>query len=160
MSSENAAVKHPLAALGDFSKFKVPELKEFLKQYDLPVSGKKAELVARLESLVDSYTGVGSSGEGQNTSSSAHETSNESVENSAANEETAENAAPEEENENQQEVQVPEVKPEDPEEAAVEETGTHAEQPIERDEPENVEEQLADAMYDENNPDNQQEQQE
>merc|ERR1711976_481037 len=49
------AEAHPLAALGDLNKFKVAELKDFLKQEGLPVSGKKAELDARLQEHIDSH---------------------------------------------------------------------------------------------------------
>ena len=65
---------HPMAGLGDLNKFKMPELKEFLKTRGLPVSGKKSELVARLEEDIASFNGVGSSGD--------MNTSNESVEKS------------------------------------------------------------------------------
>merc|ERR1712066_448801 len=48
---------HPLAALGDLNKFKVAELKDFWKQEGLPVSGKKAELVQRLQEHIDAASG-------------------------------------------------------------------------------------------------------
>ena len=35
--------------MSDYSKMKVAELKELLKEAGLPVSGKKADLIARLE---------------------------------------------------------------------------------------------------------------
>ena len=40
----------------DFSKFSVDELKSKLKETGLPVSGKKADLIERLESSSVSYT--------------------------------------------------------------------------------------------------------
>ena len=44
----------------DFSKFSVDELKSKLKEAGLPVSGKKAELVERLESFTSEKSGAGS----------------------------------------------------------------------------------------------------
>ena len=44
----------------DFSKFSVEELKSKLKEVSLPVSGKKAELVERLESYASEKPGADS----------------------------------------------------------------------------------------------------
>merc|ERR1712050_599985 len=84
MSSE-----HPFAALGDLSKFKVPELKDVLKQLGLASSGKKQDLIDRIQESIDSFQGVSSGGD--------HETSKESVENNQNNENVAK-TAPEEDN--------------------------------------------------------------
>merc|ERR1711957_499398 len=75
---------HPMAGLGDLNKFKIPELKDFLKTRGLTVGGKKAELVARLEEDIANFNGVGSGGD--------MNTSNESVErNEASNGRSEEN---------------------------------------------------------------------
>ena len=49
----------------DFSKFSVDELKSKLKEAGLPVSGKKAELVERLESSTSENSGADSEGDSE-----------------------------------------------------------------------------------------------
>ena len=49
----------------DFSKFSVDELKSKLKEAGLPVSGKKAELVERLESFTSENSGADSEGDSE-----------------------------------------------------------------------------------------------
>ena len=52
----------------DYDKMTVAELKELLKAADLPVSGKKADLIARLVDASDAEEQVGSDVEDQNES--------------------------------------------------------------------------------------------
>jgi len=52
----------------DYDKMTVAELKELLKAADLPVSGKKADLIARLVDASDAEEQVISNDEGQNES--------------------------------------------------------------------------------------------
>ena len=62
----------------DFSKFSVDELKSKLKEAGLPVSGKKAELVERLESSTSEKSGADSEGDSEKDDDDSEKTDEDS----------------------------------------------------------------------------------